>query len=281
MVPLQDSLARVIQLAKQLNESTDGLNVTIEAIEKSLADAGAGVTSWLDEYQIDEVATQVGVPPRPSIHEGWVIGYTKIGSDWKIAAKRIRRTHVYADGDPDCPWREIENLSEPSPLLKAPRQVRVEAARLLEPLLDTIASRMQGFIDSIEGARKVVASGGGGDGSIEAPPSKPRRLSGPLSAEDPAGTARKLLEHVTAIQYLGVTGTQGQISKLAHAAKEQAEAIAKALLDRSRILDPLSMEILLRQADAVRKVAEGGAWDGQAEKVQAFVEESKRILRIG
>ena len=276
MVPLKDSLARLTSLAKQLDESTDALNGTIEAIEKSLADAGVGVTSWLHDHLIDEVrvqGVQKGVPPKPSIQEGWVIGYTRIAGDWKIAAQRVRRVCGSANGDPGCPRTEIEILTEPSPLLKAPRQVRLEAPRLLEPLLDAMASRIEGVIAEIEGARKLFVS----DREDKAPEAMPRG-SVALSAAD---SIRAVIDQLIVIRSASVPGDLPPVSKkLMKQAAEQADAVAKLIAMRPPSMDEL--EKLRREVEVVyRAVAEANSFAGaDLRQIQRFVDEAERTRRL-
>jgi hypothetical protein len=274
MVPLKDSLARVNSLARILNESTDALNGTIEAIEKSLADAGVGVTSWLHDHLIDEVRVQGGVPPQPSIHEGWAIGYTKVAGDWKIAAQRVKRVCGNAEGDSDCPRTEIEILTEPSALLKAPRQVRVEAPRLLEPLLNAMASRMEGFIAEIEGARKLVVSEPEG----KAPEAKPRGSAVPPSVTDPV---RTVIDQLNVIRSASVPTDLLPVStKLMKQAAEQADGVARLIAKSPPSIDEL--ERLRREVQVLHSaVAAANTFAGaDLRQIQRFIDEAERIRRL-
>lgn len=150
MVPLNEAVGRLEFLAKELNDKTDDLNEIFLEIEERLQKAQVGVTYWLDQ----RIVSRSG--KRDGCYSGWVIGYARIGSEWRLAAKPVAVREGLYDNDPDCPYTDVDDAGEPMPLAKASRAVRVEAAEHLEELITWIAEKVSRFIRNIENAKKFT-----------------------------------------------------------------------------------------------------------------------------
>lgn len=147
MVPLNDSLQELSVLAGQLNEETDGLNEFISDLEKKIGASKVGVTVWIDEMKLlDESAGEL-----EGSKEGWYLGYTKIGDAWRIAVKRVNELY-----DTNREFVTANDLSDPMPLSKAPRIVRVESAPYLEKLVMKLAKRVREHIHNIQIAKQAA-----------------------------------------------------------------------------------------------------------------------------
>ena len=155
MAPLLDSIRSLSEAATDLNEKTDELNDVFLEVEKRLADARVGVSIWLaDGEQLLDQSSR-----RDGRYTGWALGYAKIGSEWRLAAKRVAGQEVTSSinrfEEPDV----FEDLEDPVALVKAPRSVRVEAAAVLEQLVDQLTERVKLFAANIERAKELVRNG--------------------------------------------------------------------------------------------------------------------------
>lgn len=166
MAPIKDSLAELAKVAAELNEETDSFNSFVEGLEKELASHHVGVSVWLD-YKLDAVTTEDepidGGPHRDEvlkIVDGWELGYCKIGDAWRIAAKRVRGRETteweengYGGADRVWEWADVSN---PTPLIQAPRIVRIEAADHLDSLVKALSQRVKAFAESIKKAKTTA-----------------------------------------------------------------------------------------------------------------------------
>lgn len=144
---ISDKLSKIKNRANSLNEQTDQLNATIGHIEKELQ--GTGVEFWwTDGPQFD---------PRIFNNDDGeriyaVLGYTKIGSEWRIAVQDHREesheTGTYLAGRED-----------PVPLVRASRSIRISVAPELENFLDAFEAAVAAMEAKVEKANALV----GGD----------------------------------------------------------------------------------------------------------------------
>jgi hypothetical protein len=87
------------------------------------------------------------------VRSGWELGYAKVGEVWVIAARKTRGEEVLDEnGIAEFVWDD----HEPIPLGKSPRHIRVEAAPLLEDLVERLSERAKHFIKNIEQAKKLA-----------------------------------------------------------------------------------------------------------------------------
>src|SRR5690606_27060274 len=152
------TMAHLRAAAARLKAEADGLGDLILDFERQLADAGVEVRLWLERMQRDGPWFKgwlVDFEERRDqdrgtliTAQGWQIGYTQIGSEWRVAAR-----HVFAEW-----WNSyhhaVSSDGQCIPLLKAPRQVRVAAFGLLDGLADALAHRMQRYADAIADMRE-------------------------------------------------------------------------------------------------------------------------------
>jgi len=154
-MPMRKNLDALAQTAATLNSKTDELNQVIADVEHELQDAGVGVTIWLRRlleestterrYRADDDEQRWPI----DVTFGWQLGFAKIDGEWRVAARqaRIEDSHEGNESFEERP---------PVPLLKAPRIVRVEAAPLLEALVEALTERMKSYIAGIEQAKALA-----------------------------------------------------------------------------------------------------------------------------
>ena len=150
MVALSDTVENLSALSIKLNKASDELTGVIETLEKQLSEARIGVSVWLKVPIITEPFTDGDL----ECSNDWVIGYEKLGSEWRIVAKlETTRKQKTTYGEEE--WITLES-TQPQPLVQAPRVVRAEAASNLEDLLKALEERMARFLGNIERAKKLA-----------------------------------------------------------------------------------------------------------------------------
>lgn len=162
MAPNKSSVDSLKKLAATLNQETEDLNKLIEDLESELDACRIGVSIWLDVVLDKRTSIEVferrnGDHEEEQIREGWDLGYCKVGDKWRFAVKRIRSTSRDDTTDQfgleESVWADVGN---PVPLVQAPRVVRVQAASLLDQLLETLHNRVEGFVKDIQAAKNLA-----------------------------------------------------------------------------------------------------------------------------
>lgn len=156
MAPLESAMKNLSTLSGKLKGETEDLNKVIADLDERIRKTGIGVSVWLDDLldeheHFKQIDDGNGDGRRVRLRSGWQLGYARVGEMWVIAAKK---THEVADAQDslDLPWDD----ADPMPLGKAPRHIRVEAAPLLEKLVEALSERATVFIKNIEQAKKLA-----------------------------------------------------------------------------------------------------------------------------
>jgi len=150
-----------LKFNEKLNNCVDTINLlsqhnktkvikTIETIDNYLRMIDIEFDVWIDvlfdvnefvythmSYSDEGINNDLGYPPNI----GWRIGYTKIGSNYRLAAKQVI---VYDE------QFEERNFDDPILLIDAPYSVRIEAMEHLEPLILEITYVAKTYIKMIE-----------------------------------------------------------------------------------------------------------------------------------
>ncbi len=162
MAPNKSSVESLKKLAATLNQETEDLNHLIEELEVALDACKIGVSIWLNvaldqRTSVEVVDRRNGDRDEEQIREGWDLGYCKVGDKWRIAVKRTRSTSrddtTNQLGDEELVWADVDN---PLPLVQAPRVVRVQAAGLLDDLIQTLHGRVEDFVKDIQTAKNLT-----------------------------------------------------------------------------------------------------------------------------
>jgi len=155
MTSIESSLDRLAGVAGRLNTETDALNLVIEAVERRLDSMNLGISYWDDALLEPEEDAGTGGDLR--ITRGWVLGYHKVGDEWRVAVKGVRVEEGYFENDLNCPYRNISTDKDPVPLLRASRSIRVQAAGRVQAVLDGLAERGRAYVATIGNAKKLVS----------------------------------------------------------------------------------------------------------------------------
>lgn len=158
-MPMDETLGELAAAAAELNKASDQLNAVIENFEDRLAEAGVGLTHWMeDELNVVERSPwQTNFDADAEAHwescSGWVLGYMKIDGVWRVVVRRMGINRVNADHE----WEFFATRDQHArPLVNAPRVVRLEALRKLEALAAQLTERMRDYTDGILEAQKLA-----------------------------------------------------------------------------------------------------------------------------
>jgi len=108
------------------DESSDNVNDRIRSFEQRLADRNVEVVGWGSD--LVEGGSWIGGG------EGRIVGYERFGGMWRIVFKRVRGVPTPTDSSR---WNQ-EDLEESQPLMNAPLDFRMSAARLLGAFVDRL-----------------------------------------------------------------------------------------------------------------------------------------------
>lgn len=133
-----DTIAELASLSQTLNKKSDTLNATIDSINEKLAKLNFGLVVWLEN--------------QPIVHEGtrYVLGYEKhqdLNQIGGISTYGAERWQLAVSDDRSAYSR---------PLLRAPREVRIQALDRVPDLLSLMKERAEELIGSIERAEKLA-----------------------------------------------------------------------------------------------------------------------------
>ena len=148
---LESSRPYLKALAKripQLNEATDRYMDELQEIEAELQRLSPGIEVELDQslketVQEEECSTdeEHGVP----YHYAWVLGYGKIkAGNWCLVVRSYKVTH------PENPQITTWTLLETTPLLQAPRDLRIASAEQIPALLDRLEKEAVAKIETLK-----------------------------------------------------------------------------------------------------------------------------------
>jgi hypothetical protein len=132
-VPMRMEVAR--DIAARLSKSTDALNTRLILAEKDLAALGLGVSGWVNISDAEDHQTNACT----------MLGFQKSGADWKLFVSK---------GTNDF---DNFSLGDETPLLKAPKVMRIRAAQHLGELLDHLITCARRQLDDVEKAVAVVS----------------------------------------------------------------------------------------------------------------------------
>jgi hypothetical protein len=116
-------------MAVERDETSERLNERIEAFERRIADRTVEMVEWGGD--LVEGGSWIGGG------EGHIVGYERFGGQWRIVFKRVRGVPTPTDSSM---WKR-EDLDESQPLVTAPLDFRISAARLLEVFVDRLIEK--------------------------------------------------------------------------------------------------------------------------------------------
>lgn len=144
-------LAELLAAAKQLNQASDQVNLELQKIEKALDAANLGLTFWLEDKPIDQSDAIGGIEPHDtSEYTSDLVGFARVEGKWRLAVKRLRRVSGFYQGDMDCPFANVFVEGELTPLLKASRELRLNALRVMPDFIAALKEKVVQRVGEIE-----------------------------------------------------------------------------------------------------------------------------------
>jgi len=153
-----DTINELSDLSRTLNQKSDKTNSIISTINKKLASLNFGLEVWVEDWPITSgdlkkvYSGQTGLLPRQK--SVTYLGYCNIEDGWQLAAKTGTLVEDW-DKDSEDTFTELTEV-EYQPLLKAAREIRVEALPLVPKLLDEIKRKAESLLKSIDDAERAA-----------------------------------------------------------------------------------------------------------------------------
>ncbi len=167
-----DSFKELAQVAEQLNQKSNQINLTISSINDKFRAMNLGTEVWLEDRplisgddQLWRLASLTGEDSEPTdvseedgetfhtSNQTW-LGYCKVENLWQLA---VRNQEVLPPGVRALDGKHIVDITLPVPLLKATRDLRLEALELLPMLVEKMKNRAEQLIAGIEKASALAA----------------------------------------------------------------------------------------------------------------------------
>lgn len=152
-----NTLNELSALSNELNEKSNQLNSIISTINEKLGKLHLGFEMWLDspivagDYhdEFDDEGRRVD-----RFRDVVLFGYAKAEDHWQLAVKGAR-VQIETDNS-GFEYEETANTTQPAPLVKASREVRIESMSFIAALLDALKKRSKKVLKDIESAEKVA-----------------------------------------------------------------------------------------------------------------------------
>ena len=163
------SISELSKLSAQLNQESEHVNVAIGRFNDTLASMNLGVQTWLTEYLWKgEYFTQPKPPTaiNPTCAD-WLreeevkaatdirrsakavqLGYAKAEDRFQLVVRTVTVEEFIDGSGQGC--ERIVNPSDPQPLTKASRNLRIDALEMLPRLTESIAGRIHSLLKSIQ-----------------------------------------------------------------------------------------------------------------------------------
>jgi hypothetical protein len=155
-VDLSSVLSTIESSSKHLNSVSNNSNAVLRNIEKRLIDANIGLEVWWDKKTLDYIGSTDLRHDETACWRTQQLGFTRIGGDWCLAVRTTRNGAYYFEGDEDV--REAVD-GEPTALLRAPRNIRLEALRLMPEFLVFLQKVIEETTGNLETATAALTQG--------------------------------------------------------------------------------------------------------------------------
>ncbi len=151
------TINELTNLARQLEEKSSKVDSIIATVNRKLAALKLELEVWLDDDPADAGDYEYYDEENeqsPRSREATLLGWSEFDEGWQLAVKDATlRTKTNWCGNE---YEEVVNPRRPSPLVKQPRWLRMEAVRLLPALLTALQKKGKSAIEDIETAEGEV-----------------------------------------------------------------------------------------------------------------------------
>ena len=148
------TISELSSLAEQLNSQSNNLNRYIKALNDQLAALNIGLEFW-DPTPIESSGLRYdsSYSPQRKFEEDVYLGYCKLEETWQLAIKTTVTDYVWNDDN-----REEDAVSEDeyAPLLKASRDIRLEATERFDSFLANLVEHTKRKLASLQRAEQLA-----------------------------------------------------------------------------------------------------------------------------
>ncbi|HWB15889.1 MAG TPA: hypothetical protein VG538_05730 [Vicinamibacterales bacterium] len=153
-------LTELLAKAKQLNQASDHVNAILKDLEAKLSAANIGLTFWFESKPLYQSDSRGDLSPSSTYEDvAEVLGYARIDGKWNLAVKKLRTVHGFYEGQMDCPWANTFADGDPMSLLKAPRETRLAAVRIIDEFIAAFTAMVNQTVGELEAASGEIFFG--------------------------------------------------------------------------------------------------------------------------
>lgn len=151
------NLTDLATVSKELNAKSNQANQILMDLEKKLVAMNLGVEAWLSkdplqsEPSVEDWEDGNGEWKESKFRTDEVLGFGRLGDRFCLLVKKVTYEEDFLHGG----WK-VKEEKEPSHLLQASRQLRIEALSKIEPLLDRLVKEAKRIVGLIDQGRKTV-----------------------------------------------------------------------------------------------------------------------------
>lgn len=153
-IDLSSVLSTIESSSKHLNTVSNNSNAVLRSIEKRLIGANIGLEIWWDKKTLDHMGSTDLRHDETACWRTQQLGFSRIGGDWCLAIRTMRNGAYFFEGEEDV--REAVD-GEPTALLRAPRNIRLEALRLMPEFLVFLQTSIEETTNNLETATAALA----------------------------------------------------------------------------------------------------------------------------
>jgi hypothetical protein len=150
-IQMENNLEQLSRLAVTLNQETDSYTKSLAELEKKLLKMNLGIQAWVPLIEV----AKSGMPSRDTCIRP-MLGYAKTDEGWGFAIQELRIERGFYEGDESCPYENHYEDEPPKPLLKSSRELRIRAAREIEPLLEALKLRAEEVLPMLRQASELA-----------------------------------------------------------------------------------------------------------------------------
>jgi hypothetical protein len=153
-VDLPAVLSSIDSSSKRLNTVSNNANAVLRSIEKRLMDANIGLEIWWEANSLDHIGSTDLWPDETNCWRSQLLGFSRVNGVWCLAVRTMRYSHFVLEGEEVL--REAVDGS-PTPLLRAPRNIRLAALRHMPGFLAHLTKEIETTALNLEAATESFA----------------------------------------------------------------------------------------------------------------------------
>jgi hypothetical protein len=146
-VDLSAVLSSIDSSSKHLNTVSNNANALLRNIEKRLSAANIGLEVWWDKKPLEHIGSTDLGRDEISCARIQILGFARVDGEWCLAVRTMRYAWFIVQGDEEM--REAVDVG-PTALLRAPRNIRLAAMRLMPDFLNYLAKEIAATAASLE-----------------------------------------------------------------------------------------------------------------------------------